>query len=74
MSKMSKQELLKMREYTKKYRAKTLNKTKKFFSCRVSKEDGEEIKTFIKESGIPIKAIIEKGTEIMWGEIKGDNK
>lgn len=71
MSKMSKQELLKMREYTKKYRQKHLNKDKKFYSARVSKEDGEEIKNFIKESGIPIKKIIEKGTEIMWKEIGG---
>jgi len=69
MSKLDKQELLKLKARNKKYREKTLNKTKKFFSCRVSKEDGEEIKTFIKESGIPIKTIIEKGTEIMWKEI-----
>ena len=69
MSKLSKQELLKKREYSKKYRAEHLNKDKKFFSVRFSMEEGNEIKDFIKESGIPIKKIIEIGTEIMWGEI-----
>ena len=73
MSKMSKQELLKMREYTKKYRAKTLNKTKKFFTVRVSRDEGKEIKEFIKQYGIPIKKIIDEGTEIMWGDINGKN-
>lgn len=71
MSKLSKQELLKKREYSKKYRAKHLNKDKKFFSVRFSREEGNEIKDFIKESGIPIKKIIEEGTEIMWQEIGG---
>jgi predicted DNA binding CopG/RHH family protein len=71
MSKIDMQEVLKKREYSKQYRIKHLNKDKKFYSARVSKEDGEEIKNFIKESGIPIKKIIEKGTEIMWKEIGG---
>ena len=48
MEKMSKQELLKMREYSKKYRAKHLDKDKKFLSVRFSKEEGEEIKEFMK--------------------------
>ena len=69
MEKMSKQELIKSRENCKKYRAKVLNKTKKFFSVRFSKEEGEEIKKFIKENNIPMKRLIEEGTEIMWKEI-----
>ena len=60
----------KPKEYARKYREKVLNKTKKFFSVRFSKEEGEEIKGFIKEYNIPIKEIIEKGTEIMLKEYK----
>ena len=60
-----KEKLLKAKERSKRYREKHLNKDKKFFSVRFSKEEGEEIKEFIKESKIPIKKIIEKGTEIM---------
>lgn len=69
MSKLSKEELAKKREYSKKYRAKHLNKDKKFFSVRFSREEGNEIKDFIKENDIPIKRIIEEGTEIMWSEM-----
>ena len=70
MERMSKQELLKMREYSKKYRAKHLDKDKKFLSVRFSKEEGEEIKEFIKKHNIPIKRIIEEGTEIMLKEYR----
>lgn len=69
MAKTSKQELIKRREYTRKYREKHLNKDKKFFSVRFSKEEGNEIKEFIKEYNIPIKKIIEEGTEIMRKEL-----
>ncbi len=69
MSKLSKEDLSKAKLRNKKYREKTLNKTKKFLSIRVSKEEGEEIKTFMKENNIPIKKLIELGTEIMWEEI-----
>lgn len=65
----NKEKLLKAKLRNKKYREKTLNKTKKFLSVRVSKEEGEEIKTFMKENNIPIKKLIELGTEIMWKEI-----
>lgn len=65
----NKEKLLKAKLRNKKYREKTLNKTKKFLSVRVSKEEGEEIKTFMKENNIPIKKLIELGTEIMWEEI-----
>ena len=70
MEKTNKDRLLKCREYSKNYRARTLNKTKKFFSVRFNKEEGEEIKEFIKEYKIPIKQIIEKGTEIMLKEYR----
>ena len=65
-----KDKLLKARENCKRYRANHLNKDKKFFSVRFSREEGEEIKEFIKEHKIPIKEIIEKGTEIMWKEME----
>lgn len=68
MATNNKEKIMKAKEYSKKYRAKVLNKTKKFFSVRFSKEEGTEIKEFIKEHNIPIKKIIEEGTEIMWGE------
>lgn len=74
MSKIDMQEVLKKREYSKQYRIKHLNKDKKFFTARLSKEDGEEMKKYMKEKNISIRKIIERGTEIMWGEIKGDNK
>ena len=64
-----KERLLKAREISKRYRQKHLDKDKKFFSVRFSKEEGEEIKQFIKDNKIPIKKIIEKGTEIM---LKGE--
>lgn len=64
-----KERLLRARECSKKYRAKHLNKDKKFFSVRFNREEGEEIKKFIKENNIPIREIIEKGTEIMLKEI-----
>ena len=64
------QELLKKREYSKKYREKHLDKDKKFFSVRFSMEEGTEIKEFMKEYNIPIKRIIEEGTEIMLKEVK----
>ena len=67
---MEEQELLKKREYTRKYREKHLDKDKKFFSVRFSKEEGEEIKKFMEKHNISIKEIIENGTEIMWKEIK----
>lgn len=67
--KTDKQELIKKREYSKRYREKHLDKDKKFFSVRVSKEEGEEIKAFIKEYNMPIKKIIELGVEDMWEEI-----
>ena len=70
MSKLSKEDLSKAKLRNKKYREKTLNKTKKFLSVRVSKKEGEEIKMFMKENNIPIKKLIELGTEIMWEEIK----
>lgn len=70
MSKLDKQELLKQRGYCKKYREKHLDKDKKFFSVRVSKEEGVEIKEFMKNNNIRIKEIIERGTEIMWKEIQ----
>ena len=65
----NKEKLLKAKLRNKKYREKTLNKTKKFLSVRVSKEEGEENKIFMKENNIPIKKLIELGTEIMWEEI-----
>lgn len=68
--KLSKEQLLNLKERNKKYRAKTLNKTKKFFSVRFEREEGEEIKEFIKGYNIPIKKIIEEGTETMWKEIQ----
>lgn len=68
MLKSDTKKILKSRERNKKYRAKVLNKTKKFFSVRFDMEEGTEIKNFIKEHNIPIKKIIEEGTEIMWGE------
>ncbi len=71
MSKIDMQEVLKKREYSKQYRIKHLNKDKKFFTARLSKEDGGEIKEFMKENNISIRKIIERGTEIMWGEING---
>ncbi len=63
------QELMKQRERCKQYRQKHLNKDKKFFSVRFEKELGEEMKAFMKEHNIPIKQIIEEGTEIMWKEL-----
>lgn len=69
MAKISKQELLKHREYSRKYRERHLNKDKKFFSVRFSMEEGTEIKEFIKEHNIPMKQIIEEGTEIMRKEL-----
>lgn len=71
MSKIDMQEVLKKREYSKQYRIKHLNKDKKFFTARLSKEDGEEMKEYMKENNISIRKIIERGTEIMWGEING---
>lgn len=71
MSKIDMQEVLKKREYSKQYRIKHLNKDKKFFTARLSKEDGGEIKEFMKERNISIRKIIERGTEIMWKEIGG---
>lgn len=71
MSKIDMQEVLKKREYSKQYRIKHLNKDKKFFTARLSKEDGEEMKKYMKENNISIRKIIERGTEIMWGEING---
>ncbi len=71
MSKIDMQEVLKKREYSIQYRIKHLNKDKKFFTARLSKEDGGEIKEFMKENNISIRKIIERGTEIMWGEING---
>ena len=65
---LSKEELIKYREYNKKYRIKNYNK-KKFFSVRVSMDEGNEIKEFIKKNNIPIKKIIEEGTEIMRKEL-----
>lgn len=65
---MTKDRLLKHKEYSKKYREKILNKTKKFFSVRFSKKEGEEIKKFIKEYNVPMKRLIEEGTELMWKE------
>ena len=65
-----KERLLKARENSKRYRQKHLDKDKKFFSVRFSKEEGEEIKQFIKDNKIPIKKIIEKGTEIMLKGVK----
>lgn len=69
MSKIDMQEVLKKREYSKQYRIKHLNKDKKFFTARLSKEDGEGMKKYMKENNIPIRKIIERGTEIMWKEI-----
>lgn len=71
MSKTNTQELLRKRKNARDYRIKHLNKDKKFFTARLSKEDGGEIKKFMKENNIPIRKIIERGTEIMWGEING---
>ena len=71
MSKIDMQEVLKKREYSKQYRIKHLNKDKKFFTARLSKEDGGEINEFMKERNISIRKIIERGTEIMWKEIGG---
>lgn len=70
MSKIDMQEVLKKREYSKQYRIKHLNKDKKFFTARLSKEDGEEMKKYMKENNISIRKIIERGTEIMWKEIQ----
>lgn len=70
MEKMSKNRLNKCKEYTKKYREKHLNKDKKFISVRFSIEEGTEIKEFIKDYNIPIKSIIERGTEIMMKGVK----
>lgn len=70
MIKNEKERLLKARESSKKYRQKHLDKDKKFFSVRFSKEEGEEIKQFIKENKIPIKKMIEMGTEIMLKGVK----
>ena len=67
--KTDKQELIKKREYSKKYRENHLNKDKKFFSVRLPMDEGTEIKTFIKEYNMPIKKIIELGVEDMWEEI-----
>lgn len=69
--KLSKQELLKQKVRSREYREKHLNKDKKFFTVRVSRGEGKEIKAFIKQYGIPIKKIIDEGTEIMWKEIGG---
>lgn len=69
MVKIDKDRLNKCKEYTRKYRAEHLNKDKKFFSVRLSMEEGTEIKEFIKENNIPIKKIIEEGTEIMRKEL-----
>ena len=66
---MNKEQLLKARERSKKYRQKTLNKTKKFLSVRFSMEEGTEIKEFMKEHNIRMKELIEKGTEIMAKEL-----
>jgi len=68
-----KEKLLKARQNCKKYREKHLDKDKKFFSVRFSMEEGTEIKEFIKEYDIPIKQIIERGTEIMWKEKNNGN-
>ena len=73
MSKLSKEQLLKLKASNKRYRQEHLNKDKKFFSIRISRDEGNEIKDFIKETGIPIKKLIEMGTEIMWGEINDKN-
>lgn len=70
MLKTNKKELQRKKEYSKRYREKHLDKDKQFFTARVSKEEGEEIKNFIKEHKIPIKRIIEEGTEIMWKGVK----
>lgn len=61
----NKNRVYKSREYCKKYREKVLGKTKKFFSVRVSKEEGTEIKEFLKNNNLSIKELIEKGTELM---------
>jgi len=69
--KMSKEELAEKRVINKRYREKHLNKDKKFFSIRVSRDEGNEMKEFMKQHGISIKKIIDEGTEIMWKEIGG---
>ena len=56
-------------ESCRKYREKHLNIDKKFLSVRVSKEEGLEIKEFMKTHNMTIKDIIERGTEIMWEEM-----
>ena len=56
-------------ESCRKYREKHLNIDKKFLSVRVSKEEGIEIKEFMKTHNMTIKDIIERGTEIMWKEM-----
>lgn len=56
-------------ESCRKYREKHLNIDKKFLSVRVSKEEGLEIKEFMKTQNMTIKDIIERGTEIMWEEM-----
>ena len=71
--KTNKEDLLKQRDYSKKYREKHLDKDKKFFSVRFNMDEGNKIKEFMKKTGIPIKKIIDKGTEIMWGEINDKN-
>lgn len=70
MATKDKEKLLKIREAGRKYRAEHLDKDKKFMSVRFSKEEGTEIKEFIKEYKVPIKSIIERGTEIMWKGVK----
>ena len=71
--KTNKEELAVKRAYSKRYREKHLNKDKKFFSIRISRDEGNEIKDFIKQHNISIKKLIENGTEIMWGEINDKN-
>ena len=68
--KMSKEELAEKRVINKRYREKHLNKDKKFFSIRVSRDEGNGMKEFMKQYGISIKKIIDEGTEIMWKEIQ----
>ena len=66
MVKKETKDIMKQREYCKKYREKHLNKDKKFFSVRLPMDEGTEIKAFIKEHNIPIKQMIEMGVEDMW--------
>ena len=63
------EQLKRQKEYSKMYREKHLNKDKKFLSVRVSMDEGNEIKEFIKKYNMPIKKIIEMGVEDMWEEI-----